>query len=146
MRRPGHARAFMAVALVCVLAAVPASPARAQSSPSAAKTQAQVNGSSVPEPYRDGEFPPWVTGLRRFEIVSLGAFPILLFYARFGFDLKRYIENGFSAAYAPWPFKSETSYKPTDDEQIQGVLTAAALSLAFGTLDAIFVWRLSLDS
>jgi len=100
--------------------------------------------SAVPEPYTNDEFPAWAFGLRRFEIISLGAFPILLFYTRFGFDLKRYVENGFSAEYAPWPLKTETSYAMTDEEQILSVATAAGLSLAFAALDAIFLWKKTL--
>ncbi len=101
--------------------------------------------SAVPDPYTKEEFPAWAFGLRRFEIISLGAFPILLFYTRFGFDLKRYVENEFSAEYAPWPLKSENSYKASDDEQILSVATAAGLSLAFASLDAIFLWKKTLD-
>ncbi|OHD22858.1 MAG: hypothetical protein A2Y38_09710 [Spirochaetes bacterium GWB1_59_5] len=101
--------------------------------------------SALPEPYTKDEFPSWAVDLRRFEIVSLGAFPILLFYTRFGFDLKRYVQHGFSAEYAPWPLKSETSYVASDDEQILSVATAVGLSLAFGAIDAFFLWKKTLD-
>ncbi len=101
--------------------------------------------SALPEPYTSEEFPAWATGLRRFEIISLGAFPILLFYTRFGFDLRRYVEKGFKAEYAPWPFKTETAYAATDEEQLISVATAAGLSLTFGALDAIFLWKKNLD-
>lgn len=92
--------------------------------------------SPLPEPYRADEFPEWVQDLRRWEIVSLGAFPLILFYTRLGFDFGRYAESGFLAEYAPWPFKSEYSYSPSRDEQVTAVLTAAALSAAFGLVDA----------
>ena len=98
----------------------------------------------LPEPYKASEFPAWMIAVRRYEIISLGAFPIILFYTRFGFDIQRYIQNGFSPAYVPWPFKNENSYVPTDAEQVQSVLTAAGLAVVFGALDAILV-NLRLD-
>ncbi len=100
---------------------------------------------AVPEPYGQDEFPSWATGLRRFEIVSLGAFPVLLFYTRFGFDLKRFFDNGFKPEYAPRPIKNEKSYKASNDEQMSSVLTAAGLSLAFGAVDALIVWLSTLE-
>lgn len=110
--------------------------------PQSAETPA---AESLPEPYGPGEFPPWLDAARRFEIVSLGAFPILLFYTRFASDAARYVRNGFDAEYAPWPFKDEQSYEPSDDEQWKSVLTAAGLSVAFAAVDAIIVWRIQLE-
>ncbi|PKL25626.1 MAG: hypothetical protein CVV47_06120 [Spirochaetae bacterium HGW-Spirochaetae-3] len=101
--------------------------------------------SALPEPYTRDEFPSWAHGLRRFEIVSLGAFPIILFYTRFAFDLKRYADNGFEGEFVPWPFKNENSYEPSDAEQWRSVLTAAGVSVAFGALDAFLVWRVRLE-
>jgi hypothetical protein len=101
--------------------------------------------SALPEPYTRDEFPPWAIGLRRFEIISLGAFPILLFYTRLGFDFSRYLEHGFQAEYAPWPLKNEKSYVATDDEQMLSVVTAAGLSITFGALDAFFLWKKNFD-
>ncbi|HOZ72424.1 MAG TPA: hypothetical protein PLQ29_05460 [Spirochaetales bacterium] len=110
--------------------------------PQSASTPAE---SSLPEPYRAGEFPPWLDAARRFEIVGLGVFPILLFYTRFASDAARYVRNGFDATYAPWPFKNEQSYEPSDDEQWKNVLTAAGLSVAFAALDALVLWRVQLE-
>lgn len=103
-----------------------------------------VSSAAVPEPYTKDEFPAWAIGVRRFEIVSLGAFPILLFYTRFTADMQRYINNHLDGAFVPWPFKNENSYTPTDSEQITYVLTAAGLSLVFGAIDAILVFRANL--
>ncbi len=124
--------AALALALVAATAAFP------QSAPTPAE-------SSLPEPYEAGEFPPWLDAARRFEIVSLGAFPILLFYASFAGDAARYVRNGFDSTYAPWPFKNEQSYEPTDEEHWESVLTAAGLSVAFAALDALIVWRVQLE-
>ena len=103
--------------------------------------------SALPEPYVKEEFPPWAHGLRRFEIISLGAFPILLFYTRFVYDTSLFFgsgfdSDGFDSRFAPWPFRNENSYTPTDDEQIARVLTAAGLSLVLGGIDALFIhWK-----
>lgn len=124
-------------AAACLVALFAVSMAAGQSTPT-------VSPAAVPEPYTKDEFPAWAIGVRRFEIVSLGAFPILLFYTRFAADLQRYIANHFDGAFVPWPFKNENSYTPTDSEQISYVLTAAGLSLAFGAIDAILVFRANL--
>jgi len=76
---------------------------------------------------------PW----RRFEIVSLGAFPISLFYVGFGFDLGRYFGSDFDYRYAPWPFQSSASILPSDSERLVRLASAAVLSLAIGGVDAI---------
>jgi hypothetical protein len=79
--------------------------------------------------------------LRRFEIVSLGAFPILLFYSRIALDTGRYVGNGFDASYAPWPFRNEFSYKPDSNEQWLAVKVAVGLSLGVGVLDYFLLSR-----
>jgi len=76
---------------------------------------------------------PW----RRFEIVSLGAFPLSLFYVGFGFDLGHYIGSDFDYRYAPWPFQNSASILPSDSERLVRIASAAALSLAIGSVDAI---------
>jgi len=108
-------------------------------------TSAEANQSSLPEPYSADEFPSWAVGLRRFEIVSLGAFPLILFYTNFVFDISRFVEKGFAADYVPWPFKNESSYKLSNEEQIQSVAVAAVVSLVFGALDSFLMWRLSIE-
>ncbi len=130
---------LLRVAVAAVLLTVSATLAAAQSTSSAAAV------SALPEPYTEDEFPSWARGLRRFEIVSLGAFPIILFYTRFAFDLKRYADNGFDGTFVPWPFKNENSYEPSDAEQWRSVLTAAGLSVAFGALDAFLIWKVRLE-
>jgi len=110
-------------------------------------TGASTAVSVLPEPYTKEEFPPWAHGIRRFEIISLGAFPILLFYTRFIYDSTLYVQsgidgNGFDSKYAPWPFRNENSYTPTTEEQMARIFTAAGLSLALGTIDALLVrWK-----
>lgn len=127
-------RAALALALAA-FAAVQAPWAQSATSSSGTATV-----SAVPEPYTAEEFPEWARALRRFEIVSLGAFPILLFYTRVGYDVSLFVKNDFDTSYAPWPFKNEYSYDLSDDEQIGCVLTAAGLSLVFGAVDAVLLY------
>ncbi len=72
----------------------------------------------------------------RFEIVSLGSFPIMLFYADFAFDLQRYVSNGFASTYAPWPFKTEFSATLTDSQRLTRLGTALGASFVVGAIDA----------
>jgi len=101
----------------------------------------QVTANPLPEPYGTEEFPPWTFSLRRFEIVSLGAFPVLLFYSRIALDTGRYMGNGFDSSYAPWPFRNEFSYNPDSDEQWLAVKVAVGLSLGVGVLDYFLLAR-----
>ena len=121
------ARVTAAVLAVCLLS-------------STAAWAEDVSDGALPEPYTAEEFPDWAVSLRRFEVISLGAFPFMRFYARAGADLGRYVANGFDSDYAPWPFKTEYSYEMTDGEQVECVLAAAGLSLAFGALDAVLLY------
>lgn len=97
--------------------------------------------SPLPEPYEAGEFPAWAGSLRRWEIVSIGVFPIALFYTRFAMDTNRFVHNGFQARYAPWPFKNEYSYAPSADEQRLAIAVAAGLAVGVGILDMILLQR-----
>lgn len=100
---------------------------------------AQASPSPLPEAYAAEEFPEWALSLRRWEIVSLGAFPIALFYTHMVFDVSRYIGSGFDSAYAPWPLKNEFSYKPSPSEWGLMFLTAGAVAAAVGLTDAIIL-------
>ena len=75
---------------------------------------------------------PW----SRFEIVSLGSFPIMLFYTGFVFDLGRFVVNGFNAAYAPWPFQGTSSAALTTSDRLTRIGAALGSSLVVGAVDA----------
>ena len=107
----------------------------AQTIPKSAENSTPA-ATALPEPYSKNEFPAWANAVRRFEIIALGSLPIMLFYTNVGFDLTRYFQNGFASQYAPWPFKNESSYKPTEDEQIRALKTAAVFSLSLAVADA----------
>ncbi len=92
---------------------------------------------ALPDAFVPEDRSPFRKGLRRFEIVAFGSFPIMLFYANLGFDLSRYARSGYDPYYAPWPFKSEYSYKPSTPEILASVGTAALLSVGVGALDAV---------
>ena len=75
----------------------------------------------------------------RFEIVSLGAFPIMLFYTGFVFDLTLCIANGFDSYYAPWPFAGPSSYSanlPESDRE-KRILVALGGCAVVGAIDAV---------
>ena len=74
---------------------------------------------------------------RRFEIIALGAFPIMLFYTDIGFDIHNYISNGFDYRYAPWPFKNSSySIEPDEGELYLRIGVAAGISFVFAGVDA----------
>jgi hypothetical protein len=75
--------------------------------------------------------------LSRFEIVSLGSYPITLFYVDFAFDFQRFIANGRDPAYAPWPFKGTFSTSLSDSERLTRLGVALGVSFAVGALDAM---------
>ncbi len=121
------------------------------------------SGKASPQPYQAGEFSTWAKDLRRFEIISIGALPWGVFYSNLVFDLSRYLSGnsfGFSFAnlslganpfthtgglgsfnsiYAPWPFKSATSYASSDDEEALVLLSAISLSIIIGIVDYAIV-------
>jgi hypothetical protein len=69
----------------------------------------------------------------RFEIVSLGSYPITLFYVGLAFDFKRYSDNGFDSAYVP--LFSDDSL--TDSDRWVRLGAALCVSCVVGAIDAI---------
>ncbi|HOX92649.1 MAG TPA: hypothetical protein PLC54_06975 [Spirochaetales bacterium] len=100
---------------------------------------AQSAPSPLPQAYTADEFPAWAHELRRWEIVSLGSFPIALFYTKLAFDFARYASNGFDPRFVPWPFKNEFSYAPSAGEQRTMFLSAAAVAAVAGFADWLIV-------
>jgi hypothetical protein len=72
----------------------------------------------------------------RFEIVSLGSFPIILFYTGFVFDLERYAANDFDSSYAPWPFQSAYSVALSDSDRLTRIGAALGGCMIVGAIDA----------
>jgi hypothetical protein len=69
----------------------------------------------------------------RFEIVSLGSYPITLFYVGFAFDLERYYANDFSSSYIPLVSSSSL----TDSDRWARLGAALGVSFLVGAIDAI---------
>ena len=111
-------------ALVAVLIALAAQNLGAQSAP--------AQSTPIPLTLPDKSENPF----SRFEIVSLGAFPIMLFYTSFAFDLGSYVANGFDSTYAPWPFKSAKSAVLSDKDRITRLSVTLGASLIVGAVDA----------
>jgi hypothetical protein len=118
-RRPPRAAALVAFLLLAF------SPLAAQAAPAPEATRLP---SLDPKP---SENP-----LGRFEIVSLGSYPLALFYVDFAFDLQRYFANGTDPAYAPWPFKSSYSPALSESERLTRLGVALGFSFAVGAIDA----------
>ncbi len=132
MRRRGLSAIFVLV-LVAALsqgaqgqaAATTPSTGATPSSSSSPSADSLLAGSAIPE-----------NPFRRFEIVSLGAFPIMLFYSGFFFDLQRYFVNDFNSLYAPWPFQSSTSAPLTDADRYTRIGAALGACAVVGLVDA----------
>ena len=121
-------------AVLLSLAAAPPLTAQVQPQPSSAATTA----ASPPAAASALAFVPAASEnpFRRFEIVSLGAFPIMLFYADFGFDLQRFFAHNFDSYYAPWPFKNPTSAPITDTDRYERIGVALGACVIVGGIDA----------
>jgi hypothetical protein len=78
-------------------------------------------------------------GLRRFEILAFGSFPILLFYTNLGFEIGTYAQSGFDPLYAPWPFSGELTANISDSERFGRMGVAAGLSLLVAGIDAVIL-------
>lgn len=128
-------RRLRAIALVAALGLASALGTIAQDRAGGAADQpplapAEAPAALAPIAGVDGEDP-----LGRLAIVSLGSFPILLFYTDFSFDLGKFLINGFDANYAPWPFKSEYSNAPSMGEKAARIGVAIGASAAVGAID-----------
>ena len=131
----GRALSRGLAALLLGLAASAPLSAQAQtpSSPSTAPASAPAPAASATPPVAPPE-----NFFRRFEIVSLGAFPIMLFYSDFGFDLQRYFAHNFDSLYAPWPLKSPSSAPLTDADRYARIGVALGACVIVGGIDAYF--------
>jgi len=88
-----------------------------------------------PQPYSPDEFQGWMKDLWRAEVILVGSFPITLFLCLESYDLYRYFNTNFNAAYAPWPFNTGSALNLSAQEQTWIILTAASLSLTVAVVD-----------
>ena len=86
--------------------------------------------SLVPEEYDPAEFPMWTHDLRRFEIVTVGSFPITFFATSLVYDLSTYAAHKWDPAYA-------MGTQRTNRDIAVIMATAAGVSLTIATVDMI---------
>jgi len=54
----------------------------------------------MPEEYDPSEFPLWMRDLRRFEVVTVGTFPITYLFVSLIYDFSIYAANNFNTQYS----------------------------------------------
>lgn len=89
---------------------------------------------NTPKPYEDDEFPQTLKDIRRFEIITLGAFPFVTLDTTLAYSTYRYARNDFDDAYRPNIFSQSTF---SQDEQKGILLTSAGISLGIGITDLV---------
>ncbi len=89
----------------------------------------------TPQPYDPSEFQAWMKEAFRAEAVFVGSFPFTLFFTLEAYDTVRYVSNGFSPAYAPWPFGSGTAVTYTAEETLWLAVSAVSLSMVISGID-----------
>lgn len=82
----------------------------------------------MPEEYDPSEFPLWTQDLRRFEIVTVGTFPITYIFASLIYDFSILAANNFNNQY---------SFGSQRDARDIGIIagSAAAVSFILATVD-----------
>ncbi|HUX19843.1 MAG TPA: hypothetical protein VMW69_01300 [Spirochaetia bacterium] len=109
-------------------------PAPPSGSTTAGAAPASQSPQTEPAPYSPTEFPAWARELRRGEIITIGAFPITLLVSSLGFQMARYVQNGFSQAYAPALIGSGST--PLTTQQRTGIiLSAVGISALIAVID-----------
>jgi len=86
-------------------------------------------------------FPQWAKDLRRWDIITFGAYPFALFFTTTVTDLIRWNDaNGMDMAdrrYAPWPLKEAGAVEMTKDEYGRVLWQAAGVAAAIACTDLI---------
>jgi len=86
-------------------------------------------------------FPQWAKDLRRWDIITFGAFPFSMFFTTFVTDMIRWNNaNGMENTeegrrYAPWPLKSAGAEPMTSEEYLRTVLIALGVSATIALID-----------
>jgi len=57
-------------------------------------------GPIIPEEYDPSEFPLWTQDLRRFEVITVGTFPITYLFSSLIYDFSIYAASGFNTRYS----------------------------------------------
>lgn len=126
-------RAALRAACALVLAFSFAAASSADDSPAAAGQSFSQSASSETDLPEIGQESAPESPFLRFEIVSLGSYPIVLLYTDLAFDCWRYYEKGFDSAYIP--LVSSVSLK--DPERWTRLGAALGVACSVGAIDAI---------
>ncbi|MDR0645240.1 MAG: hypothetical protein LBG05_10140 [Treponema sp.] len=105
-------------------------------------TSAPLSGQTVdtnPLRYDPSEFPQWARDLRRFDVITLGAFPFAFFTATFFTDTIRWSQHNWQMTYSPWPLKPAGAYETTDDEKLAILGIAFAIAVGVAVVDLIVI-------
>jgi hypothetical protein len=96
-------------------------------------THAESADPKEPEPYTEEEFPEWMHGVRRFEIITLGTLPFTFLATFLVYDFVRYANSGFNSDYALFGSTNPVPY--TTGEKVGVVVAACSVSLLIALAD-----------
>jgi hypothetical protein len=105
-------------------------------------TSAPIFGQTVdknPIRYDPSEFPQWARDLRRFDVITLGAFPFAFFTATFFTDVMRWSQHDWQTSYSPWPLKPAGAYETSDNEKLTILGISFAIAMGVAAVDLIIV-------
>ncbi|MDR0410822.1 MAG: hypothetical protein LBH75_02470 [Treponema sp.] len=105
-------------------------------------TSAPLCGQTIdnnPLRYDPSEFPQWARDLRRFDVITIGAFPFAFFTATFFTDMMRWSQNDWQMTYSPWPLKPAGAYETTDDEKLTVLGVAFIIAIGVAVLDLVVI-------
>jgi hypothetical protein len=91
------------------------------------------------EPYGENEFPEWLSGIRRAEIIAVGVFPFAFFASRLTYGIIRYGVNDFQQEYIPELVNPGPAVPLERAEKIGVVLAGVGLSLSVALIDFIIL-------
>jgi hypothetical protein len=101
--------------------------------------QSSTNGSKAAIKYDPAEFPLWARDVRRFDVITFGAFPFAFFTTTLIMDSVRYFQHDQNLKYAPWPLKPVGAIEMTTDEKFKVVGISAALAAGVALTDFIVI-------
>ena len=88
-----------------------------------------------PDPYEEDEFHPFLHGVRRFEIVALGSFPVSAVFSYLVYGFVRYAASGFEEDYSPIGSANPAPY--AEEEHVGVLVVAGSVSLLIALVDLI---------
>lgn len=67
-------------------------------------------GELAPEPYTPEEFPEWAWGIRRFEVIFFGSFPLMYMFTTLVYDFVIYASHNFDDEYQLGTARSQDDF------------------------------------